>query len=205
MKKYLPQNTTITTGFVQTHNGISNQSDIILYDANNFVPIFSGYANQIIPLNALKMVIECTMYLDKTKLESDNEKAGNLKKLYENNEMVHDSFVKKPMAVLFAYKSSGDTLAYLNQLENKNFDMVFCADGKLYVYNETECKYSNNMVENIFSGNTQHGYEFKKEQHAFVIFYSMLVDNLLAITNQQGNYSLVQQYSMSSIYVDYDK
>jgi len=40
LKSYLPQKYQITTGFVQTDMGISNESNVLLYDTNNYPPLF---------------------------------------------------------------------------------------------------------------------------------------------------------------------
>lgn len=209
LEKYLPKSTAITTGFVQTQRGISNQSDILLYDEVNYAPIYSGYANKIIPLESLKISMECTMYLDKKKLLQDNEKCGNLKYMYDNDMMIQDCLHRKPMSVLFAFKSHGDIQKNLNDLVEKNFDMVFVADGQLYILfkdKETgELLYTNNVVEQTLHGVTQHGYEYKLEHQAFAIFYSHLVDLLNADFSYPKNYSLIQRYAESSIYVDYEE
>ncbi|MEE5180316.1 hypothetical protein JDW21_15240 [Bacillus subtilis] len=203
LKKYLPNKYNVTTGFVHTDMGISNQSDILLYDANNYPPLYSGYANQIIHMGSLRAVIECTMRLNKKKIEEDNKKVSNLKNLYRNDVEIRQSLSKEPLAVLFAYKSEGSILEHLNRLEEKNFDIVFCADGQLYNLIADANEYSNNVVDNLLSGQTVHGYTFTKEQHAFSLFYSYLIDYLNTITSDINKYRMVYEYSKSSIYVDY--
>lgn len=203
MKNYLPKKYEVTTGFVHTDMGISNQSDILLYDANNYPPLYSGYANQIIHMGSLRAVIECTMRLNKKKIEEDNKKINNLKALYRNDAEIKESMSREPLAVLFAYKSEGSILDNLNRLEEKNFDIVFCADGQLYALTSDANEYTNNLVDNLFSGETVHGYTFTKEQHAFSLFYSYLIDSLNEITSEFDKYNMVHEYSKSSIYVDY--
>lgn len=205
LKKYLPQKYQVTTGFVHTDMGISNQSDILLYDANNYPPLYSGYANQIIHMSSLRAVIECTMKLNKRKIEEDNKKINNLKALYKKNVIIQDSMSREPLAILFAYKSEGNILDNLNKLKEKNFDIVFCADGQLYILIADTNEYTNNVVDGVFSGETIHGYTFTKEQHAFSLFYSYLIDGLNEITSDSNRYKMVHEYSKSSIYVDYKK
>lgn len=205
LKNYLPQKYQVTTGFVHTDMGISNQSDILLYDANNYPPLYSGYANQIIHMSSLRAVIECTMKLNKRKIEEDNKKINNLKALYKNDVTIQDSMSREPLAILFAYKSESNILDNLNKLKEKNFDIVFCADGQLYILIADTNKYTNNVVDGVLSGETIHGYTFTKEQHAFSLFYSYLIDNLNKITSDYNKYTMVQEYSKSSIYVDYKK
>lgn len=72
LKKYLPQKYEVTTGFVHTDLGTSNQCDILLYDSMNYAPLYNGYANQIIHMSSLRGVIECTMRLNNRKIEIDN-------------------------------------------------------------------------------------------------------------------------------------
>lgn len=205
LKNYLPKKYQVTTGFVHTDMGISSQCDILLYDADNYAPLYSGYANQIIHMSSLRGVIECTMKLNKKKIEEDNKKINNLKVLYKKDEMIQESMSREPLAILFAYKSEGNILKNLNKLEEKNFDIVFCADGQLYILIADSDTYTNNLVDGVFSGETLHGYTFTKEQHAFSLFYSYLVDNLNAITSEYDKYRMVHEYSKSSIYVDYKK
>jgi len=201
--QYLPKKYEVTTGFVHTDMGTSNQCDILIYDANNYAPLYSGYANQVIYMSSLRAVIECTMRLNKRKLESDNKKISNLKNLYRKDVEVKESMSREPLAILFAYKSQGNILGNLNALEEKNFDIVFCADGKLFILNKEIKKYTNNLVEGIYSGETVHGYTFTKEQHAFCLFYSYIIDNLNKITSEPNKYDMVAQYMSSSNYVDY--
>ncbi|WP_395761301.1 DUF6602 domain-containing protein [Bacillus sp. 3G2] len=200
---YLPKKYSVTTGFVKSDLGVSNQCDILIYDDTNYAPLYSGYVNKIIHMLSLRGCIECTMRLNKKKVKEDNEKFSSLKSFYRRSDQMKARFTKEPITVLFAYKSEGDTLNHLNDLEEKNIDMVFCADGHLYVLNRKNGKYSDNVVEGIFSGETIHGYTFTKEQHAFSIFYSYLVDNLNVIKSNPEEYRMVQEYSKSSIYVDY--
>jgi hypothetical protein len=47
---------------------------ILLYDATKYTLLHSGYANQIIPYASLKIAIECTMFLNKRKLNKMNLK-----------------------------------------------------------------------------------------------------------------------------------
>ncbi|PEQ76579.1 DUF6602 domain-containing protein [Bacillus cereus] len=203
LKKYLPKKFEVTTGFVHTDMGISNQSDIILYDASNYAPLYSGYANKIIHMNSLRAVIECTMRVNKKKIEEDNKKIENLKVLYKKDIEIQESLNREPLAILFAYKSEGNILQNLNRLKEKNFDIVFCADGQLYILNYATNEYTNNLVDNLFSGETMHGYTFTKQQHAFSLFYSYLIDYLNEITSEVNKYKMVNEYSKSSIYIDY--
>ena len=204
LKNYLPKKYEVTTGFVHTDMGTSNQSDILLYDANNYSSLYSGYVNQIIPMASLKAVIECTMSLDTNKVEDDNKKVSNLKALYRDDSIIINSMSREPLAVLFAYKSKGDILKKLNSLKEKNFDIVFCADGKLYILNHDNGEYTNNLVDNINSGETEHGYTFTKQQRAFALFYSHLIDSINGITSEPNKYKMVSEYSRSVVHVDYN-
>lgn len=203
LKKYLPKKYKVTTGFVHADLGISNQCDILLYDANNYAPLYNGYANQIIHLISLRGVIECTMRLSKKKLNEDNMKISNLKKLYRNDEEIKNAMSNEPISILFAYKSEGNILENLNSLDEKNFDIVFCANGQLYMLNKEEDMYTNNLVDSIYHGETKHGYIFTKEQHAFSLFYSCMIDFLDSVFSFPEKYNMIHQYSKSSIYVDY--
>ncbi|EKS4343917.1 hypothetical protein FDG09_10140 [Clostridium sporogenes] len=203
LKKYLPKKYEVTTGFVHTDLGTSNQCDILLYDSINYAPLYHGYANEIIHMSSLRGVIECTMRLNNRKIEIDNEKIGNLKRLYRNDASMAESMSKEPVSILFAYKSEGNILESLSKLEKKNFDIVFCADGKLYILDKEKSIYCNNVVDNIYYGETEHGYVFTKEQHAFSLFYSCMIDFLNRVTSNPDKYNMVQEYSTSSIYVDY--
>lgn len=202
---YLPKKYEVSTGFVHTDMGTSNQCDILIYDANNYSPLYSGFVNQIIPMLSLRAVVECTMHLNSNKIKQDNKKMANLKKLYRKDVQISSAMPKEPLAILFAYYSQGDTLSNLNRLEEKNFNIVFSADGKLYILDEEKNEYTNNLIDNIFSGETEHGYVFSKQQHAFAIFYSHMVDALNQINSDSESYSMVHQYSKSSVYVDYKK
>lgn len=203
LKKYLPRKYEVSTGFVHTDMGTSNQCDVLIYDANNYAPLYSGYANQIIHISSLKAVIECTMILKYKKIDEDNLKISKLKALYRRNTQIKESMNREPLAILFAYKSQGNILNHINRLKEKNFDIVFSADGQLYILINQENMYTNNLVDNQFSGETEHGYIFSKEQHAFSFFYSYMIDYLNQITSKSEKYNLVQEYSKSSIYVDY--
>ncbi|AWK48158.1 DUF6602 domain-containing protein [Bacillus velezensis] len=205
LKNYLPKKYQVTSGFVHSDLGISNQCDILLYDANNYPPLYSGYANQIVHMGSLRAVIECTMKLNKKKIEEDNRKINHLKTLYSKDIEIQEAMSREPLAILFAYKSEGNILENLNKAENKYFDIVFCADGQLYIQKAESNMYTNNLVDDVFSGETLHGYTFTKEQHAFSLFYSYLIDNLNIITSKYDKYNMVQEYSKSSIYVDYKK
>lgn len=204
LKKYLPKKYEVSTGFVHTDMGTSNQCDILIYDASNYAPLYSGYANEIIHISSLRAVIECTMRLNYKKINEDNIKISKLKSLYRKNVEIKESISREPLAILFAYKSDGNILNYINGLEEKNFDVVFSADGQLYILNK-ENIYTNNLVDNIFFGETNHGYIFSKEQHAFSLFYSYMIDSLNQITSEFKNYKMVHEYNKSSIYVDYIK
>lgn len=201
--KYLPKKYSVTTGFVKSDLGVSNQCDIMIYDDTNYAPLYSGYVNQIIHMLSLRGCIECTMKLNKKKVTEDNKKFSSLKSLYRRDAQMKTAFTEEPITVLFAYKSEGNVMNYLNDLEEKNIDIIFCADGYLHLLNEEKDKYSNNIVEGVFSGETIHGYTFTKEQHAFSMFYSYLVDELNIIKSNQEEYRMVHEYSKSSIYVDY--
>lgn len=203
LKKYLPKKYEVTTGFVHTDMGTSNQSDILLYDSSNYAPLYSGYANKIIHMSSLRAVIECTMRVNKKKIEEDNKKIENLKALYKKDIEIQESFSRAPLAILFAYKSEGNILQNLSSLKEKYFDIVFCADGQLYILNHDTDEYTNNLVDNLFSGETLHGYTFTKQQHAFSFFYSYLIDYLTEITSEVNKYKMVYEYSKSSIYIDY--
>lgn len=203
LEAYLPRKYTVSTGFVHTDMGTSNQCDILLYDSANYAPLYSGFENKIIHMSSLRGAIECTMNLNQEKVKIDNSKMDNLNALYRNDEMIRRSMSQKPITVLFAYKSSGNILKVLNELESKNFDIVFCADGQLYLLNNKEGFYCNNLVNNIYSGETIHGYTYTKEQHAFSIFYSCLIDNLNRVISKPEKYEMMQEYIQSSIYVDY--
>lgn len=203
LKNYLPKKYSVTTGFVHSDLGISNQCDILLYDSENYAPLYNGYVNKIIHLVSLRGFIECTMRLDSKKIKADNIKAGNLKRLYRNDIEIRESVSKEPLSILFAYKSDKNILQTLNLLEEKNFDIVFCADGHLYILNKSDGNYTNNLVDNIYNGETEHGYIFTKEQHAFSLFYSYMVDNLENIVGIPNKYRMVNQYMKSSNYIDY--
>ncbi|MFJ8519438.1 DUF6602 domain-containing protein [Lysinibacillus xylanilyticus] len=209
LKKYLPKNTSITTGFVQTELGISNQSDILLYDEVNYAPLYSGYANKIITFESLKANIECTTYLDSKKVQQDNTKCGNLKRLYNNDEKIQHRLLKKPFSILFAFKSKGNIKSILDGLEEKHVDMIFVADGQLYYLVEDEetkeLKYTNNVVNQSMVGKTIHGYEYTERHRAFAFFYSRLVDLLNGQFSKPAEYSLIQRYSQSSVYIDFEK
>lgn len=203
LKKYLPKKYEVTTGFVHTDLGTSNQCDILIYDSMNYAPLYDGYANCIIHMSSLRGAIECTMRLNKQKIEMDNKKIGNLKRLYRNDVDIRDAISREPLTILFAYKSEGDILEYINNLEEKNFDIVFCANGKLYMLIKDKEIYTNNLVENIYHGQTKQGYVFTKEEHAFSLFYSYMVDILNNIKGNPEKYNMVQEYILSSSYVDY--
>lgn len=42
---------------------------------------------------------------------------------------INETFTKKPLPVLFAYKTEVNQLDNINRLEEKTFDIVFYADG----------------------------------------------------------------------------
>ncbi|WP_411511859.1 DUF6602 domain-containing protein [Bacillus toyonensis] len=58
---YLSKKYEVTTKFVHTDSGISNQIDILLYDSSDYAPLYSGYSNKTIHMCGLRVVIECTM------------------------------------------------------------------------------------------------------------------------------------------------
>lgn len=111
------------------------------------------------------------MRLINRKIEVDNEKIGKLKRLYRNNVMMTEFMSKEPVAILFAYKLDENILEGLRKLEKKNFDIGFCADGKLYILDKQKSIYCNNVIDNIYYRETEHRYVFIKDKHVFSLFY----------------------------------
>ncbi|GCD83682.1 hypothetical protein PTHTG4_27460 [Parageobacillus thermoglucosidasius] len=207
LKQYLPKKYDITTGFIYSDLGISNQSDIIIYDPNNISPIYSGYVNKIIHIISLRAVIESKMLLnDKKMLLNVNEQFNKLKDFYRKDELVQSMLTEEPITVLFAYKSYSQKENFediLNSIENKNIDIIFCADKGLYYLNREHNIYTSAIEPNYFYGITTDGYNASKEKHGFAFFYSILLDRMERIKTNYEKYSRIQEFSKSSIYIDY--
>lgn len=58
LSSILPQNIKVSQGFVENHEKVSRQCDIIIYDRNYPKPIYSFGQTEIVPAQAVKAVIE---------------------------------------------------------------------------------------------------------------------------------------------------
>lgn len=204
LKEYLPKRFSVTTGFIQSDSGMSSQCDIIIYDPNNIAPIFSGYINKLINIITLRAVIECKMVLDETKFSDTNKRLANIKNLYRQDGYIQEHLKSEPLTILFAYKSSkkeiNDFVDMINKLEDKNIDLIFCADKGMFFLNNGV--YANvNPIE--FYGITTDGYNASREKHGFAIFYSYLMDKLESIECNYKNYNRILNYTNSAIHLDY--
>ncbi|WP_445505441.1 DUF6602 domain-containing protein [Niallia sp. 03091] len=200
LSTFLPKKYQVGTGFVRSDLGVSNQSDILIYDGINIPPIYSGYVNKIIQLYSLRSVIECKMNLLVESIEKQNLKFASIKDMYRKDEEIQ-SIIDEPLTVLFAYKKIGNIKAKLDSLPVRNIDMVFCGEGELYINGEDG--YTNNLCDGIYYGQTIHGYSVTKSQQAFAVFYSHFIDRLNKMKFDYSRVSMMYEYSKSAVYIDY--
>ena len=71
LRKYLPKSWNISTGFVIGENGeISRQQDVIIWDAQNFIPYLQEHDFVIVPQQAVYALIEIKTNLSKKELKN---------------------------------------------------------------------------------------------------------------------------------------
>ncbi|ACB85089.1 DUF6602 domain-containing protein [Natranaerobius thermophilus] len=217
LSEYIPKKYKISTGFVLNHNrGISNQCDILIYDDIEMPNLFSGHANKVIHILSLRAVIESKMNLsDSNMITKENEKFESIKKLYREDPEIKNLLYGEPLTILFAYRSYLDEqklLTALNKLENKNIDLIFCANLGVfdYYYDEEKREYKYRNILGQSSGwndpyTTEENYKVTKEKVAFALFYSQLLDKLSQIKltkNFDDDFSYLNLFMQSSLYLD---
>ncbi len=86
LRKYLPQQYSIGSGFVAENENLSSQMDIIIYDNMLNVPIYKGVTNGVFRGGSVYGCIEVTMgRLTRKKLETDIKKLGKLRKIFKEH------------------------------------------------------------------------------------------------------------------------
>ena len=205
LKDYIPDKFTIASGFVYTESSISNQCDIMIYDSFNYPVLFSGYANKIIYHESLKANIECSTLLSKDKIKNDNLKFTNLQNAFNRDEKLKSTLnYKAPLKVLFTYKSNISSkekvLEILNDLEEKNIDMLFCAQYGLFL--KSENKYISFLNDDNFHGETEHDFNLSLEEQAFQIFLAQLLERLDS-EYEYEKLGLTMKFMRAANHVDY--
>lgn len=108
LKQYLPQKYSVTSGKIMDYQGkLSNQIDIIIYDAFNFAPIYIDEDFGIIAYEAVYAIIEVKTTLDSKSLPQAINLVESLKKLRPYfSPSSPCSPALSPIKVCFSYKAS---------------------------------------------------------------------------------------------------
>lgn len=143
LKRVLPKNVSVGTGFVQGNNNLSTQIDIIIYD-NTFPVLFSeGDFVVTVPENVVA-IIEV-----KTKIHNNNLKEI-VKKASNNGEIIFSSTQRDIFNGIFSYEYSDrkDHLKY--QFNNLNYFTLPTQEDDEWIWTEK----TNSQVNHILLGSS---------------------------------------------------
>lgn len=143
LKRVLPKNVSVGTGFVQGNNDLSTQIDIIIYD-NTFPVLFSeGDFVVTVPENVVA-IIEV-----KTKIHNNNLKEI-VKKASNNGEIIFNSTQRDIFNGIFSYEYSDrkDHLKY--QFNNLNYFTLPTQEDDEWIWTEK----TNSQVNHILLGSS---------------------------------------------------
>lgn len=143
LKRVLPKNVSVGTGFVQGNNNLSTQIDIIIYD-NTFPVLFSeGDFVVTVPENVVA-IIEV-----KTKIHNNNLKEI-VKKASNNGEIIFSSTQRDIFNGIFSYEYS-DRKDYLKyQFNNLNYFTLPTQEDDEWIWTEK----TNSQVNHILLGSS---------------------------------------------------
>ena len=143
LKRALPKNVSVGTGFVQGNNDLSTQIDIIIYD-NTFPVLFSeGDFVVTVPENVVA-IIEV-----KTKIKN-NDLKGIVKKASNNGEIIFNSTQRDIFNGIFSYEYSDNKDNLKSQFNDLNYFTLPTQEDNEWIWTEK----TNSQVNHVLLGSS---------------------------------------------------